>query len=632
VVRLAPQLMCGICGVVAFDSEAVIDRDLVARATRSMSHRGPDDEGIWCAGNAALGFRRLSVIDLSANANQPLANEDGTIRLVCNGEIYNFAEVRERLVAAGHVFRSAGDSEVCLHAYETWGLDFVSRLEGMFALALLDLRQRRLVLVRDRIGIKPLCYRLTDSGVHFASEINAILADPAVEAEIDPFAVNLYFVRDVVPAPYTIYRGIRKLLPGELVCIDYSSGGVRHSSRRYWQLDFEPRHRRPRVLADELSEHLERAVSSHCVSDVPIGAFLSGGIDSSTVLHFMRSSQDRPIHTFTVGFDDDANDESQSARRIAAAYATKHHDARFPRDGVALLEAVTPYFDEPFGDSSALPTYLVSRLASEHVKVVLSGDGGDELLGGYITAAGARRIALACRLPEPIRRAGGALLHRLAPSPSSARLAAPTWRMMAALRDHLWDGEGTSVLTSDWRASDEAILASYEPLERRLSELSPLDAYLGGLFEQYLADDILVKLDRASSAHGLEARVPLLDHRLVSFCATIPPSQRYAGGATKQILRRTMAGRLPETALRRRKLGFGIPASYWSAPAWRSRLRTLLAEEALLPEIIDTSAAETWSGDLAWRVLAFASWLRQSRGREPRARPSSSGSDERCAS
>jgi asparagine synthase (glutamine-hydrolysing) len=358
---------------------------------------------------------------------------------------------------------------------------------------------------------------------------------------------------------------------------------------------------------------LEDAVEAHTMSDVPVGVFLSGGMDSNTVLSLIRKGSSSPIDAFTIGFDDQENDESEIARRLARHWGVDHHELRLGKENIHLLDQVVRQFDEPFSDSSAIPSYQVSWLARRHVKVVLSGDGGDELFGGYISAQGARNIRLACQVPDWLRMQCASLMDQWMPATSLKRLKLPTWLMLASLRDHLFDPPRNQILHSPWRISLAAILDTYEPLKDSLSDLDPLNAYFAGLFAQYLPDDILTKIDRVSSAHSLEVRVPLLDHRIVELAARIPPELKFKGGKAKQIFRETMAGHLPRFISRHEKRGFGIPLSYWKQSVWMDRLQRLRKQCAAVEEIVNFSDADEWDGPLTWRVLVLATWISQER-------------------
>lgn len=587
---------------------------MLQRMTASLVHRGPDADGYWIERNVGFGFRRLSIIDLSTRGNQPFANETGTVHLVCNGEIYNSPQLRHELLARGHRFVSQSDSETALHAYEEFGLDFLHRLDGMFALAIFDSQQQRLVLARDRLGIKPLYYRVGTDGVRFGSELKAILADPLVPRDIDPLAVSLYITRAVIPAPHTIYSGIEKLRPGELLVADLNEAHI--TRRQYWHPDFVPRERWTEDgLVDELRERLRTAVQSHLISDVPVGIFLSGGLDSTSILAQMRTLSPGQVQGFTIGFDDDVHDESELARNLAQLWQVNHQERRLASNqSLEILEQLVHFFDEPFGDTSAVPTFLVSKLASEHVKVVLSGDGGDELFGGYLSAREARNLSLMGYLPEWLRRGPANAIARRWPLRPFDRLRLPTWLHMASLRDQLFNDSIYQAIGYAFRASREQLLGTYDFLRPQLEPLSPLNAYFAGLVAQYLQDDILTKVDRASSAHGLETRVPLLDHHFVSLAASIPPQLRFQGGTPKHIFRAAIEPDMPSFIMNHPKRGFGMPPSYHNLPAWHAALTDLRRESPLLEEMINFEEQANWSGGLTWRVLVLGSWLKHQPG------------------
>ncbi len=605
--------MCGICGISGLENKSDIDYKTILAMANSLRHRGPDDEGIWCSGSNALGFRRLSIIDLSADGNQPFVNETGEIRSVCNGEIYNYKELRQKLISCGHQFSSQSDCEVVLHAYESYGLDFVHHLNGMFAIAILDKQENRLVLVRDRLGIKPLYYHVNNDRIHFASELKGILADAKVPRGIDPLALNLFFVKEVIPAPFTIYKNIKKLAAGEMLIVDLQGRNEKFKTVKYWEADFTPDYQRKAAdFQEELEALLSDAIDIHSVSDVPVGIFLSGGLDSSAIFSYLKNHSGEPIQSFNIGFDDLENDESKIAERLAKDWGASHRQLRLEKtDVIQLLNRIVLSYDEPFGDSSAVPTYLISQLASKHVKVVLSGDGGDELFSGYITGRGAKNIDIACQLPDFWRMNGAAFLDLVRPSNSLKRLKLPTWLMLASLRDHLFDPLCRNILKPHWQVPRDDIWATYEPLKEKLTNLHPVNAYFAGLFAQYLADDILPKVDIASSAHSLETRVPLLDYRIVALAAQIPYQLKFKNNNEKYIFLKTIENRLPDYILNHEKRGFGIPTAYWKETHWRQRIRTLHEQSSIVSDVLDISKIDSWDGALTWRALFLATWLVQ---------------------
>ncbi len=604
--------MCGITGLVLFESDRLVSEDTVRAMANVLRHRGPDDEGIWVDGNYGLGFRRLSIIDLSPNGNQPMSNEDGSVKILCNGEIYNFRELRADLIERGHVFRSECDAEVIVHAYEEHGEGCLERLSGMFGLAILDTRKRKLVLARDRIGIKPLYYRVGRNGIHFGSELKAITQDPSVGRKIDPFALNLFMVQEVIPAPYTIFEGICKLRPGEALVADLDRGANGVQLKTYWRLAFEPDYSlSEKDWQEQLRGKLVEVVRSHMVSDVPLGAFLSGGIDSSSVVSVMSKVSDSPVQSFTIRFTEKEEDEGPIAREVSELCKTAHHELTVEVDSLRVLDKLVFHYDEPFGDSSAIPTYFVSKMAREHVTVILSGDGGDELFGGYFSRATAWRIANFQRIPrvlrDPLR-----ILAKLPPPlrrPAARRLTLPDWLMLVSLHDHIYDHTRLQALQPDWRRSWPEILSFYDPLKDIVHDLPPLQAILAADFLLYLPNDILTKVDIASSAHSLETRVPLLDHSLVELAARIPPELKFRGRNSKYVFRKTMEPDLPRSVFTHPKHGFSVPARAWSKTAWADRINVIRSEAPVVEEVINFDGMSDWQPALVWQTLFLSTFL-----------------------
>jgi asparagine synthase (glutamine-hydrolysing) len=548
----------------------------------AMVHRGPDDEGYYVGEQAGLAMRRLAIIDLDTG-RQPIANEDGSVQVVLNGEIYNYRELRAELLARGHRLYTTGDTEVIAHLYEDLGDACLGRLRGMFGLAVWDERRRRLLLARDRLGIKPLYYAEVGGRLVFASELKAILALGEVPRELDWEALGHYLTFSTTPREQSIVAGVRKLEPGHLLV---AGPGERPRVERYWDVRFEPdRSRSEARLAERLGELIEESVRLHLASDVPLGAFLSGGMDSSSVVAAMARLTREPVKTFSIGFADPRYNELGWASLVAERFGTDHHQLVLEPDVLDLIEDLAWHLDEPFGDSSAIPTYMVSRLAAESVTVVLSGDGGDELFGGYdkyVVESRERRYRL---LPDPLRRMLSAVarampagmrgrnylrhvtlpgMHRYLDaftlfgrermlrllSPDVARLVAPHDPWAAAGR---WLGRGPTHWLSALQYAD---LHTYLPL------------------------DILTKVDRMSMAHSIEARVPLLDHKLVEFAATIPPELQLRNGTGKNLFKRAMRGVLPEAILTRPKRGFAIPLGHWFRGRLAPFVRDLLLSDA----------------------------------------------------
>lgn len=565
--------MCGIVGIIHPETKEAVDSGILRLMNSSLRHRGPDDEGYWIHENVGLAMRRLSIIDLEGG-HQPISDESGNIWTVFNGEIYNFPELQKELIQKGHRFRTRSDTEVIVHLYEEEGEGFVERLRGMFALAIWDARTRRLLLYRDRIGIKPLHYWFRNGTLLFASEIKALLEYPEVGREISLPALSDYLSFLYIPAPRTIYQEIQKLPAGNFL----SWQGDKIEIRPYWDFSYTPG---PRLgeeeWAEKLRETLDESVRLHMMSDVPLGAFLSGGVDSSTVVAWMSRSSRVPIKTFSIGFPDDQFNELPYARTVAKHFRAEHREKMVEADAFSLLPKVIGAFDEPFGDSSAIPTYLVSEFARQEVKVALSGDGGDELFAGYLWTRKEvwlekyRRFPLSLRKKlerlflrdgyRPLRETSGrSLVQRflydagLPPAESFAR---------RAMSFQPWMKEG---LFQDWARKE---LGAEESLDliRSFYECDPagslMDKFLYLDSKIYLPDDLLAKVDRMSMCHSLEVRVPLLDHKVVEQAGTIPFPLKLKGSTTKYIFKKAMKGLLPPDILKQRKQGFSIPIQRW---------------------------------------------------------------------
>jgi len=581
--------MCGIAGFA--DSAAAgrmgpdEEKALVRQMCDVIRHRGPDDSGEWNRSGVAIGMRRLSIIDL-ASGHQPIHNEDQTIWTVFNGEIYNFRELRRELERAGHRFYTASDTEVIVHAYEEWGTGAIGRLRGMFGLAIWDARSRTLLLARDRIGIKPLCYAEACGRLYFGSEIKSLLCAPEVSRELDVDALNHYLSFLYTPSDGSIFSGVRKLLPGHL--LQWRDGRV--SVERYWQVPAEESFDGSEQEAvGGLYDVLLDAVQSHLVSDVPVGAFLSGGLDSSLVVALMAKASPSAVKTFSIGFDEPAFDEIEHARRVSAHCGTEHHEEIVRPDALAILDDLIWHFDEPFGDISAIPTWYVSQMARRHVTVVLSGDGGDELFGGYdrylphprvsafdrYSPRGARRIATVAaeRLPHGMR--GKNFLRHVARDDRG--------RYLDAIRFFSAD-EKPSLLSMDIQQA----LAHGDPETRlsahfdRFAALPWASQMMRFDTETYLPDDVLTKVDRMSMAHSIESRVPLLDSQVVDFAAALPASFKIRNGRRKHILKEVAARLLPREILDRPKQGFAVPIGAWC----RGQSRELFADTLLSPRFL----------------------------------------------
>jgi asparagine synthase (glutamine-hydrolysing) len=625
--------MCGICGELRLDGRPSREADLVAMRDRLL-HRGPDSDGIYLApdGVAGLGFRRLRIIDLTTNASQPMANEDGSIWLVFNGEVYNFGELRTGLVARGHHFRSQSDSETILHLYEEKGVNAIDDLDGMFALAIWDGRARELTIARDRAGKKPLFYFQSDRLVAFASEIKAFFGHPDIPIETNPEAVPSYFIHGYVPGPATFYRNIRQLEPGTVMTID---AGGRTRTRRYWRIRFPEASEATAIdRADAVAgvrERVTHAVERRLVSDVPLGAFLSGGLDSTIVVGLMSRLTGAAVKTFSIGFEGDpAYDETSYARMAAERFKTDHTEFRVAPSALDLLDTLIWHHDGPFGDSSAVPTYIVSKLTRQHVTVVLTGDGGDELFAGYMRFAAALASE---RVPPAAIGALRTVVSALPSPPSERHWLAKAQRYASAAADPLevritkWNAlffdDLDELLRPDFRDAIEPIdkLAYLEPERARMSGLSTLGKLLHANFSSYLPDDLLVKTDRCTMANSLEARSPFLDRELTEYAAALPDDLKLRGQRTKIVLREAFADLLPPAIERRGKMGFGVPLGAWFRGELRDYVRDLLlAPDARYRDMLAGAYVEQLVrdhleerrnlGQQLWSLLCFEEWLR----------------------
>jgi len=580
--------MCGIAGYIdlwdAGEAREVEERSAVLdRMCRIIRHRGPDDQGVMLKPGIALGMRRLSIIDL-AGGHQPISGEDDSVTIVFNGEIYNFLELKPQLEALGHTFSTHSDTEAIVHAYEEFGPDCLQHLRGMFAFAIWDERARRLFIARDRAGKKPLYYTTTPKGTFvFGSELKGLLEHPDVVKELDPEALDAYLTLGYVPDPLSIFRGIHKLPPGHF--LTFSDGVV--SVKQYW--DFELSNDQSMSETDcleELRKLLDESVRLRLISDVPLGAFLSGGIDSSTVVAMMARHMGQPVKTFSIGFHEDSYNELKYARLTAKKFATDHHEFLVTPDICSIVDELVWHFDEPFADSSAIPTYMVSKLAREHVTVILSGDGGDELFAGYTRYVVDRKREGFGLLPRPLREHvmrplsqhlphatwGRNYLHNVSLDPISRYLDSVS--VFTSLnRKALYTPEFSNKL-----GHANYVSSLFQDLVDKVDSNEPLDRLLYLDSKTYLPGDILTKVDRMSMAVSLEARAPLLDHKLIEFVTKIPASLKLAGLETKYLLKKAVKDLVPSEILNRPKQGFGVPIQEWINQQLRSRLRETLTE------------------------------------------------------
>jgi asparagine synthase (glutamine-hydrolysing) len=617
--------MCGICGLVS--SNGRVDPDRVGAMSRTLVHRGPDSSGEFSEDGVAFAARRLSIIDLETG-DQPIANEDGTIHVVQNGEIYNYRELRRELERSGHRFRTHGDTEVLLHLYEEHGDRFAERLRGMFAIAIWDGPRRRLLLARDRFGIKPLYYREAGGELGFASELRAL-----PRGEIDLDALEAFLAFNSIPAPLTIFREIRKLPAGNLLVWEGGRARLERFARPAPVPAGDIRDDEEVELVEELRARLRDSVRAHLVSDVPVGVLLSGGVDSALLAALAAEESGEPLRTFSIGFEERSFDELADARRVAERYGTQHRELVLRPDAALLLPALADAFDEPFADSSALPTYLVSQLAAGDVKVALSGEGGDELFGGYYTYAAdllAERVGRLARLARP-------LVERLPSSSTKASFDYKAKRFVRAAhlppleRHHGWK----EIFSADARAELTGTSSTYDPLSllyARYRETKGAD-WLARLQDLdlgvYLVDDLLVKTDRASMAHSLEARVPYLDTVVTNLALALPTRHKVRGLSKKVLLRKAAAPLLPREIVHGKKRGFSIPAAAWLRGELEPFARETLAAPVLRrqgffrPEVVERLLAEHVAGRedrsrQLWGLLAFTLWHERHVERTPK--------------
>jgi asparagine synthase (glutamine-hydrolysing) len=625
------SVMCGICGIVSLAGRPV-DRDLLERMNATLRHRGPDSGGLHIAEGAGLAARRLSIIDL-AGGDQPIGNEDESIWVVQNGEIYNYPELRQEVLARGHTLRTRCDTEIHLHLYEDLGPRYVERLRGMFAVAIWDTRERRLVLARDRYGIKPLYYRVGGGELSFGSELKALLEQPGFSRALDLDALEAYLDASYVPAPLTIFRDAKKLPQGHL--LTWRTGDQEVTIERYARPAPVAREalrgEGEDELAEELRERLADSVRAHLLSDVPVGILLSGGVDSSALTALTAYASSDPVHTFSIGFEEQSYNELDKARRVAARYGTQHHDLTLRADVVDLFPKVVESFDEPFADDSAIPTYLVSQLAASTVKVALSGEGGDELFGGYYIYAAnaiAPRIGWAARLARP-------LVELLPTSTRSLSLEQKLKRFAAAAhlppleRHRTWkqifSDEARAELLADGMRGTLAPIDHYRARWDETADAEALARVLDLDFGTYMVDQLLVKTDRASMAHSLETRVPFLDPAVTDFAFALPARHKVRGFDKKRLLRKALEPLVAPDILSARKQGFSLPVASWLRGELEPYAREVLSPAATArrgifrPDVPTQLLDDHVSGrrnnwKQLWTLLAFSVWYDQALG------------------
>jgi asparagine synthase (glutamine-hydrolysing) len=627
--------MCGIAGKLNFHYAEPVLHGTIAQMCGVMRHRGPDDQGIYVENNFGMGMRRLSIIDLSTG-KQPIRNEDGSIWTVLNGEIYNFVELRELLQRKGHQFYTRTDTEVIVHLYEEYQEKFVEYLTGMFAIAVWDKRSKKLILARDRLGIKPLYYAADSNRLLFGSELKAVLQND-VDRAIDLQALHDYLSFNYVPGPRTIFAKIRSLPAGHLL----TCSGGKIALSRYWELQYPQLsgnggRRSDESYCEELYTLLSTVVKQHLISDVPLGVFLSGGIDSSSLVALMSRVSSQRIRTFSIGFEEQSYNELAYARAVAEEFGTEHHELVVSPKIVDLLPELVRYFDEPFADSSAIPVYCVSKLAREHVKVALSGEGGDEVFAGYQTYAAYRLAALYKRLPKSLAATViPAIVRRLPVSHNKVSFDYKAKRfingaMLRPAEAHYWwkvifTEEAKADLYTNGANGHEDPVRFYREIYDDCPALDPVTRLQHIDLKIYLADDILVKADRMSMANSLEARVPFLDHRVVEYAAELPASLKLRGLSKKYILKRAMSRELPAKILRGKKRGFNVPIPSWLNHELRELVHEVLAPERLKhtgffkPEVVATMIRDhelkrvDYSRNI-WCLLLFMLWHKEYAG------------------
>ena len=622
--------MCGICGIVSFEPVHGSDNFIVQKMNNTLRHRGPDDEGYYQDSRASLAMRRLSIIDLNTG-HQPISNEAEDIWVVYNGEIYNFQPLRAELEKRGHVFKTRTDTEVIVHAYEEYGDGCVKEFNGMFALALWDSRRCRLLMARDHMGIKPLYYWMGADRLVFGSELKALAAHPAVPRRVSLAAIDLFLSLEYIPSPLTIYEEVFKLQPGHMLVLE--EGRLKVSS--FWEVPVQPVGEDEDECAETLAGLLKDAVRMRLISDVPLGAFLSGGIDSSAVVGYMSQISSKPVQTFSIGFQDATYNELPYAEAVARHFGTEHRFEVLDADVSNLAEGLVQQHDEPFADTSIFPTYLVSRLARQHVKVALSGDGGDELFAGYDTYLAEQLSRYYDKLPAVVRRdVMPAFAGLLPPQPAKKGTINKVKRMIEgasmnpALQHTRWmiflnDRDKDCLYRSDLKKTlEQGSTAAF--LEGHFRQALSFDSLAQQQYvdlKTYLADDILTKVDRMSMAVSLEARVPLLDHRIAEFALNLPPHMKLSRSRTKIILRRAVKRLVPDLVLEKPKEGFSIPMKHWLGSSLKPMMMDLLSRETIErrgyfnPQVVSTWIQEHLDGRVnhahrLWALMVLELWHR----------------------
>jgi asparagine synthase (glutamine-hydrolysing) len=623
--------MCGITGITYFNTEREIDPAILKNMTDVIAHRGPDDEGFYINKNVGLGFRRLSIIDLNTG-HQPLWNEDQSIWIIFNGEIYNYRELQNELLKSGHTFRTKSDTETIVHLYEQYGVDCLKHLRGMFAFAIWDNNKQQLFCARDRFGIKPFYYYKDNEKFVFGSEIKAILKCENIDRTLSPEALDSYFAFGYITSDLSIYKNIKKLQPAHYLLVSFKDMVTVHS-RRYWEIEFNPDFSRSQSQwEEEIRECLSETVRQHMISDVPLGAFLSGGIDSGSVVSMMAMNTNRPVKTFSIGYKNEAFSELKYARQVAEKYGCEHHEEVLEPESISLLPKLVKAYDEPFADSSAVPTYHVAKLARQFVTVALSGDGGDELFAGYNNYRYYENIS------KSVLNFNSATFNKILWGSMHAML--PGNMSGKFLTYNLSKGKTAGfAFVNMWNEHERNRLLIYKDSQSDFSYASELYKkkilnsvvardYVTNMqyldMKTYMVDDILTKVDRASMINSLEVRVPLLDHKFAELTFRIPRTMKMNGSGQKFIFKQAMARYLPGDLLKLSKKGFGIPISVWFKKDLKEYIEdTLVSGSPLCSDylnrkyikkvIMESKNSKRDLSSKIWSLLVFEEWLKQNK-------------------
>lgn len=636
--------MCGFVGLINKNIEKKVCTDILKNMNDKLSHRGPDDEGYFTNRNVAIAHKRLSIIDTSTSGRQPIFNEDKTISVVLNGEIYNYLDIRNLLTKNGHVFHTQSDTEVIVHAYEKWGIDFLNKLDGMFSLALYDIRNNRIVLARDPFGKKPLYYTMQNDMFLFASELKAFFSYPGFDKTIDMKSLNMYLAYEYVPAPYTIFKNCYKLPRASYIILDTQNPSPTPKPVSYWDIEYEPKINITEDKAiDTFRDLIRQSIKKRLMSDVPLGLFLSGGIDSSSILAFMRDLlPTENIKTFSIIFREKSYDESNHARLVAKHFSSQHHEALLEANTmVDVLDEVISNLDEPFADASIIPTFLLCKFAKKHVSVALGGDGGDELLAGYDPFIALKFAALTEKIPSSLMPYVKNMAKYVPISPSNMSIGfkfrhylkgfVPYTRNNVELRNSLWLGSfdldsQRSLLKPCHTTSlayEDIYKATINHQNKKLAS-GKIDRLIDNYTNIYMHDCILVKVDRASMMNSLEVRSPFLDKNLASFVSHLPEKMKMKGFDRKYILKKSVADKLPSQIINRKKKGFGIPLSNWLRGNLEQTMRETFSNDNInnvglfnssyIDKLMSDHLTNKWDNRKElWTLLVFELWRKHNK-------------------